>query len=673
MSAKTETIIKDLMESIKNVGKEKTSPYDSIATVTRIEDGIAWVHFEGGAKETPARLTINAKVGEQVQVRVSDGVAFLVGNASAPPTDDERAIKAENAANRAADYANIAYRAANQAVEDAQIASDAAAQAQTSAETANEAAEQAISDAATAQSAAEQAQTDANTAKEAAEQATTDAATANTAATQAQADAEVAKTAAATANTTANTALTQLSVVEDVVGTLKWISEHGDYAETSDTEVVPGKLYFTRSEVYGDNLIPYPYYHTTRTHNGIIYTDNGDGTITANGTASADAVFTYVLRGSSFAVNSGEYILTGCPHGGSVRTYRQSINRLVNGSGVDFGSDTGSGYRLALSEETAIGIYIVIKSGTTVTNLTFNPSLQQISYTYSLVTDPESDPSAAGYYELTGIDEAVSNYVASHLALTDAGLWVVTDDAGYKILVSSDSVKIYDEMGKLVSTFGESIFFDSSRPQRIGGDTAYVEWYDTDADGTADSLRIVGANITIEPGDSIDSAIQNAKSEVSEEIDSVNTTLNESIDGITEQYNALKEEVDANDEKASEEIVSAQNELQEAISSAIEQLETAQSLIDTLSTKTESFSFSSEYGFVLYGQDATDSEGFKLQLAAQAINFINGALTNSADILAYITGNDLNITNAVIRKQLRLGNFAFIPRTNGNMSLKYLE
>lgn len=39
------------------------------------------------------------------------------------------------------------------------------------------------------------------------------------------------------------------------------------------------------------NLIPYPYYDTTKTSNGITWTDNGDGTVTANGTPTATSYF----------------------------------------------------------------------------------------------------------------------------------------------------------------------------------------------------------------------------------------------------------------------------------------------------------------------------------------------------------------------------------------------
>ena len=86
--------IKSLVASIKESDKRRTSAYDTAATVRRIENGVAWVHIPGGVDETPVKLTINAAVGDTVQVRVSGGRAFLVGNASAPPTDDKVATKA---------------------------------------------------------------------------------------------------------------------------------------------------------------------------------------------------------------------------------------------------------------------------------------------------------------------------------------------------------------------------------------------------------------------------------------------------------------------------------------------------------------------------------------------------------------------------------------------------
>lgn len=60
--------------------------------------------------------------------------------------------------------------------------------------------------------------------------------------------------------------------------------------------------------VKSKNLIPYPYHETTKTQNGITFTDNGDGSITVNGTATESASFYLKMRGS-FPV--GTYTISG--------------------------------------------------------------------------------------------------------------------------------------------------------------------------------------------------------------------------------------------------------------------------------------------------------------------------------------------------------------------------
>lgn len=80
--------MRNFLEAVEASGKEKTKPYDTAATVTRIEGKTAWVHIDGGVDETPVQLTIDAKVGDTVKVRVSGGQAWLQGNSTAPPTDD---------------------------------------------------------------------------------------------------------------------------------------------------------------------------------------------------------------------------------------------------------------------------------------------------------------------------------------------------------------------------------------------------------------------------------------------------------------------------------------------------------------------------------------------------------------------------------------------------------
>lgn len=91
----------------------KTSGYDTEAQVLRIEGSTAWVHIPGGVEETPVAMTINASPGDTVRVRVAGGSAWLIGNDSAPPTDDKTAKEAQASAKRAAIIANEAAEAAN--------------------------------------------------------------------------------------------------------------------------------------------------------------------------------------------------------------------------------------------------------------------------------------------------------------------------------------------------------------------------------------------------------------------------------------------------------------------------------------------------------------------------------------------------------------------------------
>ena len=104
MSARTEDLVRALTDAMRNTSTKKTSAYDTTATVTRVDGDTAWVHIPGGVDETPVKLTINAVAGDNVQVRVGGGRAFIMGNATAPPTDDSLAKRAKNIAEQLNQY-----------------------------------------------------------------------------------------------------------------------------------------------------------------------------------------------------------------------------------------------------------------------------------------------------------------------------------------------------------------------------------------------------------------------------------------------------------------------------------------------------------------------------------------------------------------------------------------
>lgn len=208
---------KEFLNTIKKSDQKKTSAFDSVGTVTRVKDGVAYVHFAGGVDETPVKLTINAQAGDEVQVRVADGKAWLMGNATRPPTDDAQARRAINLGKQAND-------AAVKATKDAMVA--------------HEAAESATRDAKTAKDLAESVEGIAQHAEEVAE--------------GVEAIAESAKTAA-------DKAVKDLSQVEDVVGVVNWIAEHGTMTSQAGETFDPAKVYFI-VDPNGDYHIGNTYY-----------------------------------------------------------------------------------------------------------------------------------------------------------------------------------------------------------------------------------------------------------------------------------------------------------------------------------------------------------------------------------------------------------------------------
>ena len=357
------------------------------------------VYLEGSQTPTPIAAGVSVKDNDKVVVVIEDHKANVIGNLTSPPTDD-------TVANRAQQYADLASAAASAAQQDANTAKTSAANALTAAQAAQtdatrafEAAESAVEDAATAKTSAESAVEDAATAKTSAQnalasaaQAATQAANALAAASAASSQANAAYTeaqsaaaSASRANIAANSAVTQLSIIEDVAGTLAWIQEHGSYVASTDTSVVDGKVYFTYDS-------------------------------------------------------------------------------------------------------------------------------QTQDYTPIVSPDPEADPSEEGWYVLD-ISDTQSDYIMAHLAVTSRGLWILPSGMGtaqdeqhapgYKMLLTASSVTddpgmyIYDDLGALVSSFGESVTFASNRPQYIGGEDAYIIYYDSDNDGVPDSIRIGGDRILL--------------------------------------------------------------------------------------------------------------------------------------------------------------------------------
>ena len=74
--------------------EEKRTGSDYTATVSRVGKGVAYVQIAGAEiTDTPVSMSIDAKPGDQVRVRVNGGKAWLTGNDSNPPNNSTAEIE----------------------------------------------------------------------------------------------------------------------------------------------------------------------------------------------------------------------------------------------------------------------------------------------------------------------------------------------------------------------------------------------------------------------------------------------------------------------------------------------------------------------------------------------------------------------------------------------------
>lgn len=383
MPDKTTELAGLITEAMNNTARAKTKAYDTTAQVTRIDDeGQVWVSIPGGVRETPVKKTFNVKPGDEVQVHVGGGRAFIQGNYTSPPTDDTRANQAYGVASNALDSAVIAKTAADSAVESAEIAKEAAQNAKDTAESVHDIAEQAAGDAVKAQNSAD------------------------------------------SAYDSAISAQVQLGMVEDVVGTLEWIANHGQYELTEDTTVISGRQYFT---VTGEAVatpveknLPF-YYERSGTSPNYVYTLTTDTEVDAQKTY-------YTIIPTLVAEVEPVYFLSEDTAVVEGKTYYELVT----------------------------GEYVEVEDP----DPTDNPSTEGW-YEYA------SNPVASGLYQLSGVDEAVQAYVSSHLALMDDGLHVINDNQSGYLLISSDSVKIKDKDNNTLAEYGEGTVIGNSNGMHI--------------------------------------------------------------------------------------------------------------------------------------------------------------------------------------------------------------
>ena len=116
---------------------------------------------------------------------------------------------------------------------------------------------------------------------------------------------------------------------------------------------------------YGKNLISYPFIGETKTENGITFTDNGNGTITINGTATAQYV-SFVL-GNTLPLEDGvTYVFSGCN------------DKLIVGYVNEKGENAWARGPIKWSKDYTVSlVYIQVNNGETYNNVVWSPMIRR--------------------------------------------------------------------------------------------------------------------------------------------------------------------------------------------------------------------------------------------------------------------------------------------------------
>ena len=135
------------------------------------------------------------------------------------------------------------------------------------------------------------------------------------------------------------------------------------------------------------NLLPYPYIYTTKTINGVTFTDNGDGSITIDGTATANAVFylvgkqdNYTLDKCGLKIGDSYTISKTLISGDSIANVYFTANYYNTSDTMKQGAlatSTNTSTSTIQSDFKVWGIYLLVAKDKTVNNTTIKPQLEK--------------------------------------------------------------------------------------------------------------------------------------------------------------------------------------------------------------------------------------------------------------------------------------------------------
>ena len=184
--------------------------------------------------------------------------------------------------------------------------------------------------------------------------------------------------------------------------------EIGSVVTEYEPYLPPKSLTFSRDYLLSlkgvNSLIDKSKFPATQTINGVTFTNNGDGTITANGTATANAIFSPIGITNPISIVSGhKFLFISCPPGGSFNNYYSDLKKVPEDeSSYDFGVGV---VMTTTSTTTGLRCNIRVISGYTANNLVFKPQLYDLTAIYGEGNEPTTVEQFLKDYPLSSTDK----------------------------------------------------------------------------------------------------------------------------------------------------------------------------------------------------------------------------------------------------------------------------
>lgn len=164
----------------------------------------------------------------------------------------------------------------------------------------------------------------------------------------------------------------------------------------------------------GANLMSYPYLYGTATTNGITFTDNGDGSITVDGTATETALLE--ITHSFQVIKDGTYTIGKISNAANKTGVYAQLYYKENDNSYPTWNVSNQPVTLTMSKGINYSLQVVVNKGITVSNVTIYPMLNEgAAIPYAPYREPITYPIPQAVQDIDGYGWGVSadcyNYV----------------------------------------------------------------------------------------------------------------------------------------------------------------------------------------------------------------------------------------------------------------------